>query len=106
MKKVKILGKGIPMFAIVILGLALVSAVLLPYFGQITGNAVVYQGLRVDGHDWNVPVVDSLGPIYSNVGGTSMKAHVLTNNAGEASEVTLTKTSCTRDGGWPHSCAD
>ncbi len=49
-KKVNVFGKGIPVFAIVILGLALVSAALLPYFGKITGLVTVTsQGLLVDG---------------------------------------------------------
>ena len=48
-KKVNVFGKSVPVLAIFILGLALASAALLPYFGRITGNAVVSQGLLVDG---------------------------------------------------------
>ena len=48
-KKVNVFGKGIPVFVFVILGLAVVTAALLPYFGKITGLVTVNQGLLVDG---------------------------------------------------------
>ncbi len=55
-KKVNIFGKAIPVFAIFILGMALVSAALIPYFAQITGLVTVDQGLSVDGVSYNTPI--------------------------------------------------
>ena len=104
-KKVNVFGKGVPVFVIAMIAfMGLATAALMPYFGQITGNAVVNQGLSVDDKPWNEPVIDELGPIYSSVGGLSSSMHVLKNAAGEDTDATLTRTSCTRDGGWPHSC--
>lgn len=47
-KKVNVFGKGIPVFAIVILGLALVSAALVPYLSNtITGNITVDSPIEI-----------------------------------------------------------
>ena len=56
MKKIKVFGKGIPVFAIAILGLALVSAALLSYYGTITGSAVVSQSVKLNNGDYNTPI--------------------------------------------------
>jgi hypothetical protein len=48
-KKVNLFGKGIPVFAIVLMSLALVSAALIPYYGKIVGLATLNQGLVLDG---------------------------------------------------------
>ena len=47
-KKVNVFGKSIPVLAIFVLGMAVVSAALLPFFGQITGNVTVSQGLYLN----------------------------------------------------------
>ena len=60
MKKTKILGKGIPVFAIAILGLALVSAALLSYYGTITGNVVAEQSVFVDGGNYQAVIEDKV----------------------------------------------
>ena len=52
-KKVNIFGKTIPVFVIVLLGLGLVSAALIGYFGVITGSVVVTQGLFLDDKIWS-----------------------------------------------------
>ena len=52
-KKVNLFGKGIPVLAIFVLGMALVSAALIPYFGKITGLVTVNQGLTWDGAKWD-----------------------------------------------------
>lgn len=51
-KKVNIFGKSVPVFAIVILSLALVSAALLGYYGVITGSAIVSQSVKLGGLDY------------------------------------------------------
>ncbi len=55
-KKVNIFGKSIPVLAIFVLSVALVSAALIASWGTITGNVVVTQGLTVDGEDWDTPI--------------------------------------------------
>lgn len=52
-KKVNLFGKKVSVFAIALMSLALVSAALLGYFGIITGNVTVSQGLFVDGLPWD-----------------------------------------------------
>ena len=51
-KKVNVFGKSVPVFAIVILGLALVSAALISFWGTITGSVIVTQGLFLDGKNY------------------------------------------------------
>jgi len=80
-KKVNVFGKAVPVFAFVILGLALTSAALVPYLSNvITGNvivespfsAVIAIGIQDEGHMDGVSDVEvNLGTIH---GGESVKA--------------------------------
>ena len=49
MKKVKILGKSVPVLLLVLLGVGLVSGALLTYFGQIVTTANVQQAVTLIG---------------------------------------------------------
>ena len=53
-KKVNVFGKTIPLFVIVLLGVGLVSAALIPFYAQITGKAKVEQSVIVQGCADNV----------------------------------------------------
>ncbi|MBA3063824.1 hypothetical protein FP803_00100 [Candidatus Woesearchaeota archaeon] len=90
-KKVNVFGKSIPVFVIALLGIALVSAALLPYFGVITGNAVVSQGLLVDGEEMpkSGDIVDVWAPFTSLEAKTFTDAHYLDNTASVDAEVHL-----------------
>jgi len=82
-KKVSVFGKGIPVFVIVILGLALVSAALIPYWGTITGLVTVDQGFKVGGQNWDGDQVKWDGEITSLENGTIHSVdYSLDNNAG------------------------
>jgi len=48
-KKVNVFGKSIPVLAIFVLGIALVSAALIPYFATMTGSVVVLPAITIDG---------------------------------------------------------
>ena len=93
-KKVNVFGKGIPVFAFVILGLALVSAALIPLWGTITGLVTVSQGLFLDGLEW-----DKADNIVYSASLTSLDAkmissgHYLDNQADVDATVYL-KTTC------------
>ncbi len=100
-KKVNVFGKGIPVFAIVILSLALVSATLLSYFGVITGSVIVSQGLLVDGKQMPASEGIVYGPIemYSLEAETvSSGEHYLGNTADVDAEVKFV-TTCSATGG-------
>jgi hypothetical protein len=104
-KKVNLFGKGIPVFVIAILGMALVTAALLPYFGKITGLVTVTgQGLLVDG--LSMPASDSIEDTYEDF--TSLEAktfvtlHNLTNEADVDAVVNLDD-ACSPSSS-PHSC--
>ena len=78
-KKVNVFGKTVPVFVLVLLGIGLVSAALVPYLsGLVIGIVTVNQPLELttDGTavSWNVPPVDAFDPITQNF--------VLKNNAG------------------------
>jgi len=47
-KKVNMFGKSVPVFVIALLAIGLVSAALLPYFGLITGDAIVSQSVTLE----------------------------------------------------------
>jgi len=49
MKKVKILGKSIPILVLVLLGIGMVSATVLTYFGVLTQNVTVEQAVILTG---------------------------------------------------------
>jgi len=76
-KKVSVFGKGIPVFVIVILGMALVSAALVPYLsGMVTGTVEVESPLDLkvgDTTSWSVVAKDAFKEIEKNF--------VLVNNA-------------------------
>ena len=96
-KKVNVFGKGIPVFAIVILGLAVVSAALIPYWGVITGFVTVSQGLTVDGLPWNtlMEYSESLTSLEEKT--VSSGEHTLANGATVDATVTLNNV-CTDTG--------
>lgn len=56
-KRVNIFGKTIPVFVIVLLGLGLVSAALIPLWGTITGLVTVSQGFSLNGLDWGAATI-------------------------------------------------
>ena len=97
-KKVNVFGKGIPVFVIVLLGLTLVSAALLPYFAQITGLVTLNQGLTVDGNNWDVPIEYS-EPVFTSLEAKTVSSdvHTLENTADVATEVKLI-TTCVETG--------
>ena len=83
-KKVNVFGKGVPVFVIVLLGLAIVSAALLPYFGKITGLVTVSQGLLVDGlsvQTGSGNIQDSYDSFTSLQNPTYVLPHELENHA-------------------------
>ena len=87
-KKVRILGRGVPVLAIVIMGAVLVSAALIAYFGQITGSVTVTQGLYVDGQDYNSALTYSADMTsFEKLQTTS--GHNLTDNSGSDAVVNI-----------------
>jgi len=91
-RKVNILGKSIPMFVIALLGVALVSAALISYFGSITGNVIVDQGLFLDGNDWDDSITEVWSDFTSLEAMTFVSAHSLENSADVNAEVELDRT--------------
>lgn len=96
-KKVNVFGKGVPVLAIFVLGIALVSAALISYFGVITGSVIVGQGLFVDGKAWDVPITYEEDFTSLEAKTVSSDVHVLTNDATVDAIVTL-DTVCTPAG--------
>jgi len=94
-KKVNVFGKAVPMFAFVILGLALVSAALIPYWGTITGLVTVSQGLFLDGETYESTITETWEPFTSLESKTFLDAHYLNNTADVDTEVTLDYTCMT-----------
>lgn len=102
-KKVNVFGKGIPVLAIVILGLVVVSATLLPYFGKITGLVTVSQGLLVDGEQMpKSGEIEYEVTMYSLEAETVSSSHHLENTANVNADVIL-KPVCTNPEK-PNSC--
>lgn len=92
-KKVNIFGKGVPVFAIAIFSMVLVSAALLPYFGQITGLVTVSQGLLVDGGGYSDgDIVENFPEFTSLESKVFVSAHELDNQADVDAEVQLVRT--------------
>jgi hypothetical protein len=61
MKSVRILGKSIPLFVMVLLLAGLGSAALLTYYGTITGKVTVAQSVLLDGKSWpDSQVIDKI----------------------------------------------
>ena len=104
-KKVKIFGKGIPVFAIVLVAiLGIASATLISYFGIITGNVGVDQGLFLDDKAWNDDSITYNANLTSLEEKTiSSGNHFLKNTADVAAEVKL-DTICTKAG--PGDCSE
>ena len=98
-KKVNVFGKGVPVLAIFVLGIALVSAGLIDYFGVLTGTVIIDQGLKLDGKDWNVPVTYSESLTSLEAKTVSSGLHYLTNDADVNGEVTLNTVCSTDDSG-------
>ncbi len=84
-KKVNLFGKEFSLFAIVLLGFAVMaSAALIPYFGLITGHVTVTQGLLVDGLSvatGSGSIQDSYNDFTSLQSPTYVRMHELENNA-------------------------
>ena len=80
-KKISVFGKSIPVFVIVLLGLAVVSAALLPYFAQITGNVTVSQSVLFDNVDINgaSAITEDMNGVAGNI--FHEADHNLRNNA-------------------------
>ena len=93
-KKVNVFGKGIPLFVIALLGLVVVSAALLPYFGKITGSAVVTQGLLVDHQSMpnSGNLVDAYDDFTSLESPVYVNMHELENNANVQANGNITST--------------
>ena len=94
-KKVNVFGKSVPVLAIFVLGLALASAALLPYFGKITGSAVVSQGLLVDGLPYpasQTPITENFPAFTSLEQKTFMSLHNLENNAEVPADLEFART--------------
>lgn len=71
MKSVRILGRGIPVLAIVIAVLASVgvaSAALLTHYGTAETTADIRQSVKLNGNAWDVPTV--IGPVDVVAGNT------------------------------------
>lgn len=88
-KKVNVFGKSVPVFAIVILGLALVSAALISFWGTITGSVIVTQGLFLDGKNYEAQITETWNPFTSLESKTFVSAHSLENDASVDAEVQL-----------------
>lgn len=88
-KKVNVFGKGIPVLAIFVFGIALVSAALIPYFAQLTGLVTVDQGLSVDGNAYDVPIIYSATLTSLEEKTVSSGNHELQNAADVDAIVTL-----------------
>ncbi len=95
-KKVNIFGKAIPVFAIFILGMALVSAALITSWGTITGLVTVSQGFSLDGTDWNADTITETSVTMTSLEEKTVTsgAHYLENLAEVNAEFSLT-TDCT-----------
>ena len=82
-KKVNLFGKSVPVFAIVLLSVALVSGALLSYYGVITGMAVVSQSVTVEDSPitgaWNTNLVAGKTIVDCDNDGLG---HSVKNNAG------------------------
>jgi len=90
-KKVNVFGKGIPVLAIFVLGIALVSAALIPFWGTITGSVVVespmQQAIAQGLVDASSITEDSV--TFTNlVGGGTIRLSTLTKNL--ATDKTIT----------------
>lgn len=89
-KEKKKISKKVLTFAIVgVLSLILVSAAVILYFGQIKQEVTVSQGLNIDGHSWNVPIISGAIAITSLEEKNVVASHIMTNSAGIDANVSL-----------------
>ena len=95
-KKVNVFGKSVPVFAIAILGMAFVTAALLPYFGKITGMVTATQGLLVDGKTYESAITETWnGNSFTSLEAkTFVGVHYLDNDASVNAKVNLSR-NCT-----------
>jgi len=88
-KKVNVFGKTIPVFVIALLGIAVVSAALIGYWGTITGQVTVNQGLFLDGRNYEAQITEDAVTMYSLEEKTVSSGHYLENTADIPAVVTL-----------------
>ena len=105
-KKVNIFGKSVPVFVLVLLGIGLVSAALIPYFAQITGLVTVTQGLKVDNHAYNVAITETPVTMTSLESKNLVQGHVINNGANVPADVTFTQNCQTANTSGPNDCSD
>jgi len=92
-KKVNVFGKSVPVLAIFVLGLAVVSAALLGYYGVITGSVIVGQGLFLDDKAWDDTTITYSASLTSLEEETvSSGLHDLANKADVIAKVKLMTT--------------
>jgi len=83
-KKVNVFGKSIPVLAIFVLGIALVSAALVPYLSNvITGNVIANSPMKMEIEGGDTNGVLDLGTIYG--GGKKTLVLTVTNLATDKS---------------------
>lgn len=89
-KKVSLFGKEISVFVVVLLAVGLVSAALLPFFGVITGSAIVSQSVEVEDTpitgEWNGGV--TAGEIIVDCDNDDI-GHYVRNNANVPATIQL-----------------
>jgi len=82
----KFLIYGLP----IVLGLMLVTAGLIQYYGRVQQNVLVTQGLTIDGHDWNEITTETFEGVTSLEAKTvSSKVYDLKNTANVNANVDL-----------------
>lgn len=59
-KKVNMFGKSVPVFVIALLAIGVVSAALIPYYGQIIGLVAAEQSILLDGENWDEGIEDDI----------------------------------------------
>ena len=101
-KKVNVFGKKLPVFVILLIGMAvMVSAALIPYWGTITGSVIIGQGLFLDSLPWDDETIEYDATLTSLEEKTvSSGLHYLKNTADVDAEfglVTTCKDSSTGD---------
>jgi len=107
MKEISIVGKSVPVFALVLAGLAVVgTAALLTYYGTITSTVDVHQSILLDGQDVNTgSLTISDGPFHPAPGGEKFCFdHSLTNQMSIDGQVNLV-TTCSNDIGNGQDCS-
>jgi len=102
-KKVTIFGKQISVIAIALLAMAgLASAGLLSYYGMLEGTAVVHQSVKVDGKNWNEPIIYTIGSSSIVAGSSDVEGpHNLKNFAEVPATVKLDTNQQPEDSGPP-----